>query len=134
MRRVLSDAGVLDSTRFFGNVSPPSRLRQFYHNLDVCVMLSKKEGLSIAMLEAMASGVATAILSPWGDDAIIDGKTGLKLRSDNANDIADALWPLIEDPNLASRMGVAAAQHMKDNFAPEIIARKLIDVYEMLLN
>src|SRR5438445_11902797 len=46
-----------------GSLTTPDQMREFYQGLDVYVMLSKREGLSVAMLEALACGIPSAIAS-----------------------------------------------------------------------
>ena len=66
-------------------------MREFYQGLDLYVMLSTREGLSVAMLEALACGCPSMILSPWGDDVIDDGLTGFRLSSPRPEYVADRI-------------------------------------------
>ena len=134
MRSVLAEAGVLDETKFLGQVKTAAEMYEFYRSLDIYVMLSKREGMSVAMMEAMASGLPCAILSPWGDDAVIDGLTGVRLATDRPNDVADAIWPLVESPELRARLSAGAVAHLQQNYSPAAVATKLQHVYEQLLS
>jgi glycosyltransferase involved in cell wall biosynthesis len=125
----LESGGVLKSVRFLEHLKVDASMRDFYWSLDVCVMLSKREGLSVAMLEAMACGLPCAVTSPWGDDAIVDGVNGIRLASDSPESVADALWPLVVDPDRCRTMGARAAQSAHGQFSPAVVAGKLLDAY-----
>jgi glycosyltransferase involved in cell wall biosynthesis len=133
MKRVLAEAGVLDEARFLGHRQTPSEVHEFYESIDLLVMLSKKEGMSVAMLEAMGSGTLTAILSPWGDDVVVDGRTGIRLQSDSSEQITEALWPVVQDPRVRARLAQEGAVHVKSNFARAAVAAKLGQVYDRVL-
>ncbi len=130
MKRVLSAGGVNDDVRFLGHGRGPAEMHEFYQSLDLFVMLSKREGMSVAMLEAMASGAPSAILSPWGDDAVLPDETGIRLPSDRPDAVADALMPAIENADTRAKFSAQAAEHLRRNFAPAVVAGKLNAVYD----
>lgn len=77
--------------------------------LDICVLPSLWEGQPLALLEAMACGVA-AIASdiPGNRDTLEHLKTGLLVRPDDADALAAALQILVEDASMRQRLGAAA--------------------------
>ncbi len=69
-----------------------------YASLDVMVSSSRQEGLPMAILEGMASGlplVATAV----GDvpTVVRDGRTGILVPSENVESLAEAMVELLRD-------------------------------------
>jgi glycosyltransferase involved in cell wall biosynthesis len=132
MERVLSEGSVRDRVRFVEGLKTPEQMLSFYREIDVFVMLSKGEGMSIAMLESMASGLPAAILSPWGDDAIEDGVTGILLPSDRPDVVARALEPLVRDSERRLTMGGRAAEHLRRNFSAPVAAKRIASRYERL--
>ncbi len=78
---------------------------------DVFVISSDREGLPIAVLEAMAAAkpvVATAV----GDLPMVvkDGETGRIVPAKNPQQMADALVEIFNDEERAARMGASALQ------------------------
>lgn len=68
---------------------------------DVFVMSSEREGLSIALIEALASGIPIAATNVGGNCEIIDdGVTGFLTRPDDPEDLSDKLFKLIESRRL----------------------------------
>jgi len=125
MQRVLEQGGVRERVLFRNDLRTPKQMADFYRGLDVFVMLSKREGLSVAMLEASACGIPPLVLAPWGDDVILDGKTGLIVRSDQADDVARALLQHVDDDAARQLMGAAAAEHLRRHFSSAVVAEKL---------
>jgi glycosyltransferase involved in cell wall biosynthesis len=132
MEQVLQEGAVFDRVRFVEGLKTPEQMLRFYREIDIFVMLSKGEGMSIAMLESMASGLPAAILSPWGDDAIEDGTTGICLRSDSPGSVAAALEPLVRDTEHRLTMGARAAEHLRRRFSAPIVAERIATLYERL--
>ncbi|HEX6277291.1 MAG TPA: glycosyltransferase family 4 protein [Polyangiaceae bacterium] len=132
MERVLREGSVWDRVRFVEGLHSPEQMLSFYRDIDVFVMLSKGEGMSIAMLESMASGLPAAILTPWGDDAIEDGVTGVVLRSDGPDAVAAGLEPLVRDTERRLTMGARAAEHLRRNFSGPMVAERIATFYERL--
>jgi glycosyltransferase involved in cell wall biosynthesis len=116
------------------SLTTPGQMRNFYQALDIYVMLSKREGLSVAMLEALACGVPSAILSPWGDDVIEDGVHGIRLPSSDPVTVAGVLRTLVLNAGLRSSLGCAAARRLRSEFASDAVAPKLARFYEQVID
>jgi glycosyltransferase involved in cell wall biosynthesis len=102
--------------------------------VDLFVLPSLWEGLSVALLEAMASGkpvVATAVSGT--DQAVIPGQTGLVVPPGNSQALADAVLQLLSHPAQAQAMGQAARQHVETNFNPQKQANEHLALYDRLL-
>ncbi len=80
---------------------------------DVFVSSSHWEGLSIAMLEAMAEGVAI-VATEVGDASLLlaDGR-GLLVPPGSPDSLVEALRRVIEDPELRIGLGTAARQYVQ---------------------
>ena len=85
---------------------------------DILVLPSLNEGLPMAVLEAMAPGLAV-VTTPVGaiPDAIQDGETGLLVPARDAAALAEALARLIVDPALRRRLGEQARARFAAEFS-----------------
>ena len=110
--------GLLDKTRFYGNITDRSKLLDLFLMADVFVLPSHAEGFSVALVEAVASGLP-AIGSDVGGakDTIIDGKSGIIVPPQSPNDLTEALNRLIDDPKLRQEMSHVAAEHALSQFS-----------------
>jgi glycosyltransferase involved in cell wall biosynthesis len=96
---------------------------------DVFVSSSHWEGLPVAVLEAMASGlpiVATAV----GDipQVVIPG-TGLVAPAKEPESLASALLDLVGDPQARRTMGLAAQEHVRVHYGVDDWVDRLLTLY-----
>ena len=97
---------------------------------DVCVLCSDREGLPISVLEAMAASravVATAV----GDLPLVvkDGETGLLVESGNKAQLAEAMTKLLQNPEMAERMGAAGRALIEHDYSLERMVREHSSLY-----
>jgi phosphatidylinositol alpha-1,6-mannosyltransferase len=84
------------------------------------------EGLGIVYLEASASGVpVVAGRSGGAPEAVQQGRTGLVVDGRSADQIADAVSRILEDPELAARMGAAGRQWILERWRWQTHAARL---------
>jgi glycosyltransferase involved in cell wall biosynthesis len=126
--RRLSEALDLSSRVVFtGAVEEAPRIFPAWH---VYVSPSRKEGLPLALLEAMACQlpvVATRI--PGHLDTVVAGETGLLAEPDDPKGLATAIARLLDDPELRKRMGRAARNRVEANFTIERMTSQIAGVY-----
>jgi glycosyltransferase involved in cell wall biosynthesis len=120
----LADAIVADSQAqelgdrlFF--VEPTSAVDRYYRAADIFVLPSIREGFSIALLEAMSSGLAcVASRLPGSTDVVIDdGVNGLLAAPDDEEGLAALLESLLADRDRVLRLGAAARQTIIDRYS-----------------
>ena len=85
---------------------------------DVAVMPSLNEALSNVLLESMAAGAPVVATRVGGTpEALIDGETGLLVPPGDAGAIAGAVSRLLDDRDLARRLGCAARRLIAERFS-----------------
>jgi glycosyltransferase involved in cell wall biosynthesis len=93
------------------------------------VLPSLAEGISLTLLEAMASGLAVATTRVGGNpEVVVDGETGLLVPPADPPALAAALLRLRRDAGLRRRMGEAGRRRVEQHFA----ARAMVAAYEAL--
>jgi glycosyltransferase involved in cell wall biosynthesis len=101
--------------------------------LDVFVLPSTHEGLSIALLEAMALGRPSVVTDVGGlPETITDLVEGFIVPPKNVPALTEAIVRLIRDPTLRTRMGEAAARRA-NAFDIRNSVRRTEVVYQELL-
>jgi len=104
-RRHLRGLEGIDNIELIGEV-PYLKMPELYRNVDILLMPTVREGMSLAVLEAMASGlpiVATDCSSM--PELIAHGKGGFLCELGNAEEFAKYINQLAEDSNLRQEMG-----------------------------
>lgn len=105
-----------------------SNIEQKYEEADAFVFGSDHEGCPNALMEAMAAGLPCISTDcPTGpSDLITTGKNGLLVPVGNVEAMALAMQYLLEHPQDANQMGMAAKQRMREWGTPEEITRQLL--------
>lgn len=106
-----------------------SDIPHLLNNLDVYVMSSEREGLPLAMLQAMATGIPVVATRCGGPQELVsDGVNGLLVDTHAPVDLANAVHALVGDPVRATEMGAAGRRMVEEHYALE----RMIDGYERI--
>ncbi|MDX2038293.1 MAG: glycosyltransferase family 4 protein [Isosphaeraceae bacterium] len=101
---------------------------------DLFVLPSREEGMSIALLEAMALGIPVAATSIPGNRRLIEpGEHGRLAAVDDPIDLADTILASWSDPAGSARMGRAARERVRAEFSIERVARVHLEFFERLI-
>jgi glycosyltransferase involved in cell wall biosynthesis len=103
-------------------------------NVSISVLPSLSEGLSNVLIEAMASGIPVVATAVGGTPEIVDDKiTGLLVPPRNAASLAQAISCLLENPQVAARMGNAGRERIQRRFSMERAVYETQQLYTSLL-
>jgi len=115
LRRIVIDLGVDEYVTWTGWLTD-GELPEFYKSLDVFVFPSGKEGLGIAGIQAMASGVPVVSTRCGGpEDYVIPNRTGVLVDADE-NEMANAISSIVSSRDRRHRMGEEARSLMMDRY------------------
>jgi glycosyltransferase involved in cell wall biosynthesis len=126
LERLADELGIREQVSFAGYQSNPA---PFLDLLDVFVLAVPAGTGSIALLEAMAAGVASVITFCGPEEAIIHEETGLCAPPNDPPGLAVALRRLVEDTALRTELAAAAAAHIRRHFSIRRVADDHLDVY-----
>jgi len=100
---------------------------------DILMLPSRQEGLPLAILEALATGIPV-ISTPVGGipDAVVDGVSGLLVPPGDAPALASALARLIGDAGLRARLGAAGRRLFESEFDMRNTFFQLKTIYQEL--
>jgi len=97
---------------------------------DIACLPSYREGLPMALLEAMASGKPIVTTDTPGCKATVrDGRNGFLVPPKDSQLLATALARLIESPQLREKMGAESRTLAVDLFSKEKITSEIIKIY-----
>ena len=131
LEALANEIGISANVRFMGRREDMAAV---YASIDLLVCSSRQEGLPMAILEGMASGVpwiATAV----GDvpTLIKDGHNGLLVPIGDIEGLASGVLRLATNPDIRKQFGLAARQTVKDDFSTQRMTREYIALYEKLI-
>ena len=100
----------------------------------VFCLLSRSEGFSNAILEAMAIGLPCVVTKVGGNaEAVAEGKTGFLVTNEDAEAAAARILTLLNHPVLAQQMGDAGREVVATRFTVRTMARRWASLYDELL-
>lgn len=100
---------------------------------DCLVLPSRWEGLPVAILEAMASGLPVMATAVGGVPEVIeDGVNGYLVASEDVVALRQRLQAIMAAPQALSIMGERARESVMANYAVEVVAAQIRALYDSL--
>jgi len=131
LKQIISEKNLADIIEFTGRIDAED-MPQVYRQSDIFISASMQEGMSNAMLEAMASGLPLITTRCEGVDELI-ADNGIIVNNANAREITDAVRKLADDRQLYKKMAIAAKKQAQ-KFTWNEVASKYIELYHKILN
>lgn len=130
VRRQAHELGLDGTVVFAGYRDDAPRVAAAF---DVFAMPSRYEGLSIALLEAMALGRPPVVTGVGGLPEVVGhGRDGLVVPAGNHRALAGEVLRLLRDPDLSRKLGEGARRRAAE-FDIRRAVRRMEEVYEELL-
>jgi glycosyltransferase involved in cell wall biosynthesis len=128
---LVQELGLADAVRLLGARDDVAELLASAH----CLLLaSDYEGCPLSVIEAMAAGVPVVATRVGGVPEIVaDGATGLLAEPRDPAGLARALAGVLTDPALARRLGDAGRERAHEQFGRELMARRIVAIYDEIL-
>lgn len=130
MQALSHELGLDDAVRFLGWTD---QMLPLYQAADLFALTSWSEGMSIALLEAMACGlppVATEI--PGNTDLVTQEQNGLLFTPGDEDGLAAALERGLQDAALRERLASAARETITSRFSVEQMNRRYRQLYQQV--
>lgn len=129
LERMVRDLGLESRINFVGRI-PREETLPYYQEADVFVLPSLNEGMSNAMLEALACGLPIITTRTGGAEELVrEGENGFIVKHGDAQDLARALRIVAKDAILRESMG-NASRSMAESMSWESVAKQYIELYK----
>jgi glycosyltransferase involved in cell wall biosynthesis len=106
-----------------------SELKALYETSSIFVFPSESENFPIALLEAMAAGLAIITTKNTGCEEVV-GDCAILVERKSPLSIKKALQSLLNDADKCSKLGQDARKRLEDNFGWNKVAIKYVELYQ----
>ena len=106
-----------------------SQFRHLLESSQIFVLPSESENFPVALLEAMAAGLAIITTKGTGCEDVV-GDTGILVKTRRVHDLSRALIKLTENLDLCKKMGRASRERVENCFSWPVVAQQYIDLYK----
>ena len=126
--------GLADAVRFVSGVSE-QELVDLFGSAQVAVVPSLYEGFSLPAVEAMACGTPLVATTAGALPEVVgpDGVTALHVPPGDPEALATAVGRLLDDPELAARLGSAGRERVVELFTWRAVAEQTVRWYRAVL-
>jgi glycosyltransferase involved in cell wall biosynthesis len=130
LRARVRDAGLEGRVEFLGFVSDEELYREMA-GAAVLAHASRVEVAPLSVMQAMAAGRPAVATDVGGTSFLVrEGKTGFLVPPDSPGELAARLATLVEEPEVARRMGEAARVEAEKRFRITHAVERTLEVYE----
>ena len=131
LQALAAELGIQDSVFFLGRCNNVAELLRIS---EVCVLSSRAEGFSNAILEYMAAARPVVATDVGGAREVIrEGETGYLVSSGDDAQMAARLIALLRDPAKAQRMGDEGRRVVEEKFSCDAQLARTEELYNRLL-
>lgn len=131
MRALAAELGIERDVFFTGRCADVAGLLSVS---DVCVLSSRAEGFSNAILEYMAAARPVVATNVGGaSEAIVEGETGYLVSAGDDEAMAARIISLLREPERARRMGERGRLRVEGKFSCAAQLEGTVNLYERLL-
>ncbi len=132
LERYRDQVEIGDRVHFLGQRDDVPRLLP---QLDCLWLASSYEGQSNAVMEAMSAGVPVVASDiPGNRDLVVHEKTGYLVHVGDRAAFASRTKVLLEDSELARKLGQAGRQRMLDEFSVATMVQRHAELYESIVS
>jgi len=124
--------GIVKNLHFIGGRRDTA---DFISLFDVAVLASLSEGFSNVILEYMASSKPVVATEVGGNpEIVVPGETGLLVPPADGDALADAILSLLENKEVALRLGKAGRKRVEEKFSQDVMLRNYENLFEQVIN
>lgn len=134
LKSLVDGYGLRDQVKFCGRVTK-KELSELNTIADVFVLPSTSEGHSVALLEAMASGLPIVASDIEGNkESVEDGVTGLLFKNGNAENLAEKLTAILTNKDFRQTLSLNSSETYLKKFSTKTQIDNYLKIYNSLIN
>ncbi len=109
-------------------------IHRYYEIMDISILTSFSEGLSLTLLESMSYGIPVVATQVGGNPEVVEeGKTGYLVPVKDNRILVDRIVRLLQDRNLRLLMGNEGRLRIERKFQLRDVANRYLEIYKGLM-
>ena len=132
--RIVSELSEFENFKWLGRLQYPDKVREYLSEIDAYALVTGMDLAPLSLKEAQLMKKPVVATNVGGvPEMMIDGKTGFLVQQGNYEQIIDKLSLLLEDKELAKKMGNEGRKFVEETFNWELVTKNFIKVVESYL-
>lgn len=130
-QQVLLELENYKNFKWLGRLEYPDKVREYLNEIDVYALITGMDLAPLTLKEAQLMEKPVICTDVGGvGEMMTDNQTGFLVKDGNYEDLIEKLMLLINDKELAEKMGKEGKKFVAKTFSWEIIAKRFLDVIE----
>jgi glycosyltransferase involved in cell wall biosynthesis len=131
LKSKVSQYGLNDQVLFLGKRDDVAEL---LNASDIFVLASYREGVPRSVIEAQAMGLPAIVTDIRGcREVVVDRETGIIIRPQRADLLAEAIGCLLDDEHLRVEMGHAGSLKINKEFSETMVFERILRAYQSVI-
>ena len=131
LEKLVKELRAEKNIEFLGRI-PREKTVPYYQEASLFVLPSLNEGMSNAMLEALASGLPILATATGGSNELVhENENGFIIKTKDSADIAEKIEKIISDKNLRESMG-QASRELAETMSWGKVAGQYFELYKKI--
>jgi len=111
-----------------------NNIHHYYEIMDISVLTSLSEGLSLTLLESMSHGIPIVATKVGGNpEVVVEGQTGYLVPVKDTQNLVDRIVKLLQNQELRRSMGREGRLRAERKFQMRDVANRYLDIYKGLI-
>lgn len=133
LEKIIKDENLANIVNLVGFIEN-SNIYEFIKKHHLLVMPSRQESFGVSVLEASAVGRPIIATDVGGiSEVVINSKTGILVKPNDAEELAESIIKLCSEPSLMIQMGQAGHKFVRDNYDWDNSLDMMVELYRKVL-
>ena len=133
--KIISELDVYENFHWLGHLQYPEKVREYLSEIDIYALVSGMDLAPLTLKEAQLMKKPVIATNAGGiPEMMVHEKTGFLVEEGDTKDLLEKISILLNDKELASKMGNAGREFVINNFSWDIIAKRFLEYAKNKLN
>ena len=128
-QKITTQLEKFDNFKWLGRLEYPDNIRKFLEAIDIYALITGMDLAPLTLKEAQLMEKPVIATDVGGDkEMMVDKKTGFLVKEGNAEDIIQCIMELLENKQLAEKMGKEGVKFVNEQFNWKRVTKNFLDI------